>query len=562
MKAKLRIEERDQPASDFLLGGDDVAIGRGAGNTLHFRDPWLSRVHARIVFRGDSYWLEDAGSRNGTFINGARVDTRQALSHGDSIELGDVRLRFVEDSSTQLQVAESEISLSSKGTVIISSEELRFDRYKESVAARRAAGELGAAMTPEGLLPALNAVASALISHYPIEQLVEKVLTLVLDAVPAERGALLLRRRGRERHGPSVGKLEVRARRGYGDDEDVRVSRTVIEVAVEARQAILTTDAQSDARFDRAESIMLQGIRSVLCVPLVNNDREVIGLIYLDDRIASPIFSETALRLVGLTANLAAVKVENCYLLEDQIERRRMAEQLALGAQIQRGLLPAEPPTIDGYRVRGVNRSCYEIGGDYFDFVPMDDGRWAIVIADISGKGVGAALLMAVLQASLRTLVHTAPEPDELVQRLNHVLVENSPSNKFATLFYAVLDPVRHTVRYVSGGHNPSLLLSDDGTLLELESTGPIVGLVPRAQFESREVSLEPGTSLLLYTDGITELMDDSGEEFGVERLGDLLRVHRGELDALIDAVDTSLREFGGESFDDDCTLVAVHRSL
>ncbi|MEM1206497.1 MAG: GAF domain-containing SpoIIE family protein phosphatase, partial [Acidobacteriota bacterium] len=325
--------------------------------------------------------------------------------------------------------------------------------------------------------------------------------------------------------------------------------------------AILTLDAQSDERFDRAVSIMMEGIRSVVCAPLSNNDHEVIGLLYLDHRLAESGFSETSLRLVGLIANLAAVKIENCFLLEDQLEKRRMAEQLAVGAQIQRGLLPSENPTLDGYDIFGSNRSCYEIGGDYYDFVTKEDGKLAVVVADISGKGVGAALLMAVLQASLRALIHTAVEPAELVRQLNRVLVENSPGNKFATLFYAELDPVHHRLEYVSGGHNPSLL-SIEGTLEELGSSGPIVGLVPRATFRSRTVDLPAGATLFVYTDGVTELMNDAGEEFGTERLTALLG-DDGWHDAgqLVDKVHHAMYDFvESDRFDDDSTMVVVRR--
>ena len=320
-------------------------------------------------------------------------------------------------------------------------------------------------------------------------------------------------------------------------------------------------DAQSDERFGQAVSIMMQGIRSVVAAPLVANDREVIGLVYLDDRVASSVFNENSLRLVGLIANLAAVKVDNCYLLEEQLEKRRMAEQLAVGAQIQRGLLPSADPQLDGYEICGLNRSCFEIGGDYYDFIPKDDGSLALVVADVSGKGVGAALLMAVLQASVRALIETASDPAELVRRLNRVLVENSPDNKFATLFYAELDPEGHRLSYVSGGHNPTLLVTG-GETQELGSTGPIVGLVPRATFRCETVDLEPGATLLIYTDGVTELENEQGEELGLEPIIELIGQQEwASMADLMEEVGALMRRFAQrEQFDDDTTLVVVRR--
>ena len=550
--AKLRIDQRNQPSREFELGTAPVTIGRGIGNTLHFRDPWLSREHARVWAEGrDDFMLQDLGSRNGTFLNGQMLQVKHRLRGGDVVTLGDVQLTYIDQSVTAVHVADSGLPLEKRGTVMISSEELSYDRFRESVAEPK---DVEAGPSVAELLPALHNVTSALVAHFPLGELVEKVLDLVLDAVPAGRAALLLREKG-------GGDLEVMARRGYGEDQEVRISRTIIQAVLEESQAVLTMDAQSDERFGQAVSIMMQGIRSVVAAPLVANDREVIGLVYLDDRVASSVFNENSLRLVGLIANLAAVKVDNCYLLEEQLEKRRMAEQLAVGAQIQRGLLPAADPQLDGYEICGLNRSCFEIGGDYYDFIPKDDGSLALVVADVSGKGVGAALLMAVLQASVRALIETASDPAELVRRLNRVLVENSPDNKFATLFYAELDPEGHRLSYVSGGHNPTLLVTG-GETQELGSTGPIVGLVPRATFRCETVDLEPGATLLIYTDGVTELENEQGEELGLEPIIELIGQQEwASMADLMEEVGALMRRFAQrEQFDDDTTLVVVRR--
>lgn len=552
--AKLRIESRDNPTEELELISSEVTIGRGVGNTIHFRDPWLSRTHARIVARDRLHVIEDLSSRNGTFVNGAAITESKVLIDGDVITLGDLRLTFLEQSSTTLHVADAALPLVGKGTVILNSEDLRLDRYQEAYRQARNKEKAAVADPSEAWWLALNEAASALISHFPLDQLVQRIIELVLRAVPAERGALLLRREGKAN-------LEVMARRGYTDREEIRISKTIIEVVLEAKNAILTLDARSDERFDSAVSILMQGIRSILCVPLVNNDREVIGLIYLDDRLASEVFTESALRLVGLIANMAAVKVENCYLLEQQIEKKRMEEQLAVGSQIQRGLLPSEEPIIEGYELFAGYQSCFEVGGDYYDFIQKEDGKLALVIADISGKGVGAALLMAVLQASLRALVNTVADPAELIRQLNRVLVDSSPHNKFATIFYAELNPATHELEYVSGGHNPTLLAVGN-EIRELSSSGPVVGIVPGATFRSHRVELPPGSTLVLYTDGVTELNDELGEEFGCDRLAAVvLESHGQDLRWLVERVHDRMVAFArSHRFDDDSTLVVLRR--
>ena len=543
--AVLRVERGDGAPYEIELGAEDVDIGRGPGNALHFRDPWLSRVHARIAWRRDRHVLEDLESRNGTYLNGSRLAAPRHLGHGDAIVLGDIELRYLAAPASEAHGQRS--TFASDSTVILTTDDLNFERYSEPPEV--AGGGEGS------LLPALNAAAAALISYYPLEELVERILTLALDAVGAERGAVLLRARGGERQ------PEVRAFHGFASDGEGRISRTITDAVLGAKQAILTLDAQTDERFDAALSLQLEGVRSLICVPLWDN-REVTGLVYLDHRISGRTFSARDLRLVGLIANMAAVKIENVYLLEEKIEKRRMEEQLAVGAKIQRSLLPAENPRVPGYDIHGATRPCFEVGGDYYDFLPLRDGKLALVIADVAGKGVGAALLMAVLRASLRALIQARPAPATLVEQLNAALLESSPANRFATFFYGELDPERHVLEYVSGGHNPALLATPGG-LEELGPTGPIVGLMSGVTYTCRRVSLPPGSTLLLYTDGVTELMAPSREEFGSERLIELLKQNlEGKAVDLLRAIGERMTAFSqGLGFDDDSTAIAVRRA-
>ncbi len=414
--ARIRLENGPGAPREFVLDQDEFTIGRGLSNDLHFGNPWLSRLHARIIHHDGQHFLVDLGSRNGTYLNGQRIaETEVRLVDGDVVMLREIRLRYLNPasstSSTQIPAPE----LSTHGTLLISSNELVFDRYRADQ--RRD----GAALPSDAdhLLLALTGAASALITHYPLDELVQVVMNLVKEAIPAERGAILLKSE------ETGGQLEIQAVYGYSANEEVKISRTITEEVVLNHKAVLTVDAQTDDRFGLAESILLQGIRSIICVPLWNN-RDVIGMIYLDRRLSDQRFTEQELRLAGLLANLAAVKIENAILLEEQLEKKRMEEQLAVGAKIQRRLLPSSNPQVPGYDICGLNQSCYEIGGDYYDFIAKMDGKLAVVIADVAGKGVGAALLMAVLQASLRALISTTPDPAALVHQLNRVLVENS----------------------------------------------------------------------------------------------------------------------------------------
>lgn len=356
--------------------------------------------------------------------------------------------------------------------------------------------------------------------------------------------------------------LDTRVVRAPAGARKLAISQTVVEQVLAGRGAVLTADALSDGRFEHAESLCAEGVRSVLCVPLWN-EREVIGLIYVDNPASRHAFSHRDLRLLGLIANMAAVKIENAYLLAEQIERARWAEQLQVAAQIQRYLLPRADPVLPGYEVRGMSRPCYEIGGDYYDHFWRGE-RLALVVADVSGKGIGAALLMAAFQASLRTLASGDADPVALVTRLNRAMVENSPGSSFVTLFYAELDPAAHALEYVNAGHNPPLCCCGcaGGEVRRLAPTGPVVGMLPEAAYRSERAALRPGELLTLYTDGVTECADARDREYGEARLAAFVAAHAGRpLEELSRRLLADLAEFAvGAPRQDDTTLILLRR--
>lgn len=530
------------------LAGEVFTIGRAPECDLSIPSLWLSRSHAKIVRRGDIYWLQDTCSRNGTFLNLRPIDEPAALDDGDEIRLGDVRMRFRLDPESQVAVVQAPRPPSSGEGFLLPPDEISFTRYAEEPSS----AEMDA---PDAhLWPALKAAAATLILHHPLEQLLEVVMDIVFRAVPAERGALLLRRPG----DPAA--LDTRVVRAPAGARRLAISHTVVEQVLAGRGAVLTADALSDGRFERAESLCAEGIRSVLCVPLWN-EREVIGLIYVDNPVSRGAFSHRDLRLLGLIANMAAVKIENAHLLAEQIERARWAEQLQVAAQIQRHLLPSADPAIPGYEVRGMSRPCYEIGGDYYDYL-WRGRRLAVVVADVSGKGIGAALLMAAFQASLRALGSGDADPVALVTRLNRAMVENSPESSFVTLFYAELDPETHALVYVNAGHNPPLCWAGD-EVRRLAPTGPVVGMLPEAAYRSERIDLRPGELLTLYTDGVTECADVREREYGEARLAGFVAAHGGRpLDELSRRLLADLAEHAlGAPRQDDTTLILLRRS-
>jgi len=326
-------------------------------------------------------------------------------------------------------------------------------------------------------------------------------------------------------------------------------------------KSVLTADAQHDPRF-ASQTMALSGIRSVLAVPLSVDERNIFGLIYADSPTYEATFSEEHLNILTTLASVASIRVENATLLEERLERERMERELELATEIQQSFQPSGPPELKGYEFQGISFSCYEIGGDYYDFIERPDGRMLIALGDVSGKGTAAALLMSSLHAAIHGQVAAGSSLDQLVSSVNQYLAANTPTNRFVTLFAAELDPSQGKLTYINAGHNPPLIGRIDGSIEQLSSGGFPLGIIPTAEFELGEMALDPGETLLIYSDGVSEANNIAGDEYGLDRLADVLKKNlNSSASGLRDKVESSLSSFTQTApANDDITLVIVKR--
>jgi serine phosphatase RsbU (regulator of sigma subunit) len=298
-----------------------------------------------------------------------------------------------------------------------------------------------------------------------------------------------------------------------------------------------------------------------MCVPLWNN-KAVTGLIYVDTVRESAAYSRADLEVLTLVANLAAIKIENVRLFERDRQMKEMERELAAAARIQQRLLPAGAPPLPGYAATGRNEQCLAVGGDYYDFQLRGEGKMGLAVGDVSGKGMGAALLMAGVQAAFRAHLDAGAGLSELIARLNRVVLDNSTDAQFLTFFCGDLDAASGKLRWVNAGHNPPFLLRAGGEVEKLFTGGIVLGILPSPTYEVREAVLEPGDLLALYSDGITEARGPGDEEFGEERLIELLgRLRTEPVETIEEKTIEAVRSFAGsEPQHDDMTLVLVRR--
>jgi phosphoserine phosphatase RsbU/P len=547
---QLIFKNADQIAEVVPLSRLRTTIGRSARSDVCIPDAFASRLHAEVRKEGDNFWLQDLGSANGTRYNGIPVKTSTPLSSGGEIQIGETTIIF--DDEKPVNVSSS--MLIQDGTEALDPSKTISFQHRRIPTTELLQGQFS---SRNELLGLISKVGVALLSASGLDETLNQVASLVFEAVPAERCVIMLRDETDE-----TMKIKVARIRGKEEIiEEVRISRTVMDEVLKNGKSVLTADAQHDPRF-ASQTMALSGIRSVLAVPLSVDERNIFGLIYADSPTYEATFTEEHLNILTTLASVASIRVENATLLEERLERERMERELELATEIQQRFQPSGPPILTGYEFQGISFSCYEIGGDYYDFIERHDGRMLIALGDVSGKGTAAALLMSSLHAAIHAQVAAKSSLDEIVSSVNHYLAANTPANRFVTLFVAELDPSTGKFKYINAGHNPPLVGRIDGAIEQLSSGGFPLGIIPTAEFEMGEMILDPGEALVIYSDGVSEANNLAGDEFGLDRLAAVIQNNlKASASGLRDKVESSLSSFTQTApANDDITLVIVKR--
>lgn len=474
--------------------GSRTVIGRAEDSDICFHDRLLSRYHAEILLRQDGCYLIDMGSTNGTYLNGARVPHERPLSDGDVIRVGDSTMVFHTDAQLA-EVGNEPLALGTVRSYRVT------DLYGRSTRDTQDVSEL---VKQNRVLGVLSQATSALLVHVPLAQLFEKILELMLDAIPAERGAVILL----EGDTPVI-----KASRARADIPPISsVSRSIIDRVVDGKVALLLPDVLEDAALRKRDSIVACAIRSAICVPLwvaaaTGEPDRVLGVAYLDSRVRTPTFTEADLEVLTVLANVAAAKIENSRLLEESMEKRRMEADLRLAAEIQSSLWPVSSPDVPGYDVAAITRPSRTVGGDYYDFC-FDGERLHIALGDVAGNGLGAAMLMIALRAAVRGNWQDGALADA-VGRMNRTFHQNVPDDKYATFFVGRLEVDTGRLVYVNAGHNQPLLVRADGSFERLAHGGTVLGAFDGSRYEQASVRFDPGDTLVVFSDGVSDTWDD-----------------------------------------------------
>src|SRR5882672_1494859 len=543
-EAVLEVVSPENTRRSVPLTESSFSIGRGdVGNHLAIPDRRISRNCAAIFFEGGQHILEDRGNQLGVFINGDRI-TKRNLHEGDVVTFG-----------------------------VENSYQLVFHASAPEITVENLLTRMGRISTVEtspiglGKLNLLLEATMLLHSQLPLDAVLEAMLDRAVTITNAERGLLL-------EATPEGSLLHRLARRAGGiglATEGFSPTQTALRMAIDSQTGVITGDLQqADLMLQGAQSIVAQRLRSVVAIPLyamprASNTESIVhiqrghflGILYLDSKRPAA-FSKLDRQILDALAVEAASILDNARLVERERQRQRLEQELTIARDIQQALIPHGFRDFPYFAVTGIHTPCHAVGGDYFDVFPLSDGRTVILVADVSGKGIGAALLTTMLQGALSGMTNTT-DPVQVFNHLNRFLCAHSDVGRYATMFFSILEEDGR-LTFINAGH-PSPLILREGVVTELVSEGSFpVGLIPEANYRAETEHLRPGDTLILFTDGVTEAMDPDDELFGVTRLRKVLSgQHDVPLKELQNKVLESVETFTrGANQSDDITVLLV----
>ncbi|MCA9229645.1 MAG: SpoIIE family protein phosphatase [Planctomycetales bacterium] len=559
--AKLRILEGSEQGREFDLEGQRWVVGRSPECDVVIDVAAVSRRHVIVTKESGQFFVQDLGSRNGTYINNQRVAERAPIKDGDRMLICDVLFEFCHPVETA--------GPDSAGRGVPSLLRPQEDHWEtgDSSSTVMATIDVGKAGTvswklsakPEAQIEAMVEISNNLGNTLSLQEILPKLLdSLFKIFVQADRGFVVMRPR------PDAPLVPVASKaRRPNDEANMRISRTIVEQAMESKLAILSADASSDERFNMAESITDFQIRSLICAPLISNNGEPLGVLQIDTRDHLSRFTDQDLHMLAGVASQASIAIDNAKMHEEAIKQRALQRDLEVASQMQHALLPASSPDLPDYHFFEFYEAAHLVGGDYYDYVLLSKGRFAVIVGDVAGKGVSAAILMAKLSSDVRFWLARESDTAKAMGNINAAFSRHDWDDRFVTMVVAVVDPADHMLTLVNAGHMPPLLRNAAGEVMEIggEEAGLPIGVLDDYQYEAYTHPLEPGDFITVFTDGFSEAMNSKRELYGLERLIEVVGHKEVGFEDLSQHVLDDVRKFAGDfPQSDDMCLVCFGR--
>lgn len=534
----------------YPLDQERVVLGRHPDCDIQFRESLLSRHHLEIIRIGDEFVANDLESSNGSFLNNEPMSRGHTLRNDDTLSLARaVQVRFESDDPAHQRDRDRQFPL-----------EISEDDSSMIMSSLESSSGFGPLESqPQVKLRAVVEISRSLVGSVDLEKLLPRLLdSLFRIFVDADRGCILLKDLETGEMRPAAQKL-----RRPGDDQTVKLSRTVVRRVLEDRTGILSYDARNDEIFKDAKSIDGLSIRSMMCVPLLGRNGEPIGLINIDTTQHDKHFRSDDLDLLLAIAGQAALSIENMWLMKVYAQKQKQDEEVRIAAQVQRALLPDVLPQPPGYEFFAAYEAAQTIGGDYYDALELPDQRICVAIGDVAGKGVPAALVVARLASCVQTSVQLTGDPSRAMAAVNRHMCDTTVEGRFGSLILMIVDPQQHEFQFANAGHLSPLVRHADGTVDDFDESesGLLVGIDPDETYRTRRSPFAPGDIVLLRTDGVDDAMNADGVPYGRRRVREFVSQCSGSPAHVGEALLAAVRQYvAGSDQYDDITLMSFGR--
>ena len=542
-------DPRDRMNHFWRLDRGTYLIGRTPDCDLYVNNDTVSRQHAKLeITDNDVIQITDLGSHNGTVVNGKLLKETEIVKHNDSIEIGKIELRVViDDGSTKIKNLVSLVDNDDLSNITMLPMEQALEPLPSTI------------LENKKVFDSIFEFGKMLILPGSEQEIFNQIMQLLDDVIPFDRSAVFNVKDGLDQIS-----ISTQYSTNKTSSTSYSISRTILNELLEKKEAILISGAQSDEKYAEQQSIISSGIENAIAVPLYDEEN-VFGVLYLDTFNIANSYTEDHLRIVATFGNMLASKIANNNLLKERREKEILEAELAVASQIQEQLLPSKLPFINGYDIYAYQIQCKQVGGDLYDVIELPDGRLLLVLADVSGKGIGAALLASNILAAFRAIYNTSNLLlSDAVKGVSEQLLKFSRSGDFATLFIAVFDPIRNSINYVNAGHNPPLVAKSNGKMEFLEASGIPIGMMDLNNWDENTMNFEEGDTVLIFSDGIPEAMNEKDDQFSDEMLEKILVDNREKApDVLSKYIINKVTEFvDGHPRSDDITLMILQRKI
>ncbi|MEY3457120.1 MAG: Phosphoserine phosphatase RsbU [Planctomycetota bacterium] len=548
----------DKESIPYELKQFPAKLGRHPDCDVQIDSGMVSRYHSQIIQRGDSYFLEDLNSGNGTFLNAHQVAKGQVhatpLAHNDRIKLGPIKFRF-ENTSVPAEVSSSSgPALAEDGGVEL------VDGSSATIMGSAIASGFGALQTrPEEKLKGILRINQALAGTVDPAAIAPLILDTLFDIFPqADRGSILTKRSADDRFIPIAQK-----KRDENNDESVRLSRTIMMKVIDEKAGVLSADAANDDRFSASESISNLTIRSMMCVPMLDLQQKPFGIINLDTQNPAKLFKDEDLELLLAVATQAATAWENMRLMENFLENKKREEEMRIAMQVQKSLLPETLPEVPGYKFFASYDAAQAVGGDYFDCFLIGEQKICFSFGDVAGKGVPGALIMSRVSSVVQNTMSFTDDVALAIRRINNHMCHNMVSGRFVTYTLGVIDLATHRLSLANAGHYAVAVRKPGGEMEEIgkDQIGIPVGIMEDYDYDVVEYDIAPGETFLLRTDGVDEAMAPNGDLYTTEKVRDFFTSAAGTPAEIGRALLADVRRHAnGRAQNDDIAIMVFGR--